>query len=217
MTEQIELNAQIRHDSGKQASRQLRRDKRIPAVIYGAKQDNVNITLDHGTVFSLFEEHEMGSQLFTVNIDGQKEQVVLKEVQYHPYKPKIMHLDLMRVQAEEPIDMTIPIHFEGEEKAPGVKEEGGIVSHLLDEVEIRCLPRNLPEYIIADLSHMQLNDTLHLSELPIPEGVELLTTMDAEEDLAVASINPPEAEETEEGGEEGELGEEGTQPGENEV
>jgi large subunit ribosomal protein L25 len=199
MTEQIELPASLRQNTGKNDNRRLRRQKQVPAVIYGADKDNANVIVDHGTIYNLLEEHHLATSLFTVNIEGTKEQVVLKDIQLHPFKPKVMHLDMMRVKAEEAIDMTVPIEFVGSDQAPGVKEGGGVVSHLLDEVEIRCLPRHLPESLTADLSNMQLNDTLHLSDLQLPDGVQVLTLEYGEEDsdLAVASVHAPEPEKTE--------------------
>jgi large subunit ribosomal protein L25 len=175
MTNNLQLNAEIRTETGKGANRRLRRADKVPAVIYGANLDSKSLTLKHNEVIKA--------------LSGKPEQAVLKDLQRHPYKPKILHMDFMRIKATEKITMLIPLHFIGEEKAPGVKE-GGIISHSISEVDIKCLPADLPKYIDVDMSNMALNDIVHLSDLKIPKNVELTALAQGEEyDQPVATLH----------------------------
>ncbi len=172
--ETFEINAQRRTERGKGASRRLRRAGYIPAIIYGVGKEPISLTLSHNELLKHLEHEAFYSRILTVNIDNQPEKAVLKDLQRHPYRPLIMHLDLQRVSDTKKLQMRIPLHFIHEDQCQGVKQEGGIISHHAAEVEIRCLPKDLPEFIEVDLQHVELNKILHLSDLVLPEGVEFV-------------------------------------------
>jgi large subunit ribosomal protein L25 len=189
MTNNLQLNAENRNNGGKGVNRRLRDDNQIPAVIYGAGKEPQSLILKFNEVIKALENEEYFSQIITLNVDNKPEQVVLKDLQRHPYKPKIIHMDFMRIKASEKITMLIPLHFIGEDVAPGVKQ-GGIISHSISEVEIKCLPADLPKNIEVDMSNMELNDLIHLSDLKLPKGVELTQLGLGEEyDQPVATIH----------------------------
>lgn len=192
MTDSIELKAEPRTDRGKSASRLLRREAdSIPAIIYGANKAPQSLTLVHKDVFKALEQEAFSSSILTINIAGKKEKAVLKDLQRHHSKPKVLHLDFLRVSAKEPITMNVPLHFLGEEESPGVKE-GGIVTHNITDIEIKCLPENLPEFIEIEISQLGLDQTLHISDLNLPEGVELtLDLSDSSHNLPLVSIHTP--------------------------
>lgn len=191
---EFEIAAEIRSDLGKAASRRMRRlNNQVPAVIYGAHEDPVHITLPGNAINKALENEAFYSHILTIDVAGKKTKAVLRDIQRHPYKPKVEHLDFMRVSAKEAITMTVPIHFEGEDQAPGLKE-GATFSHNIAELEIRCLPADLPEYIAVDVSKMELDDVIHLSEIKAPKGVEILalaTVTDHAHDHAVVSLHVP--------------------------
>ena len=188
MTNNVQLNTHVRTDMGKGASRRLRRDNKIPAVIYGGGKDPIALTLNHNEIIKALEDNEFYSQILTINVDDKPEQVILKDIQRHLYKPKVMHVEFMRIKANESIIMSIPLHFIGEDDSPGIKQ-GGKIHHALSEVEIKCLPVNLPKYIEVDISTMELNDNIHLSDLKLPKKVELTAlTQDESHSQLVASL-----------------------------
>lgn len=190
MSETFTLDAKARQDVGKGASRRLRKlNDQIPAIVYGAGKPAQPLTLDHNKVLAVLKNEAFYSSILKLNIDGKAESVVLKDMQRHPYKPKIEHMDFLRIKANEKLTMSVPLHFLNEESCKGVKE-GGMISHLMTEVEIRCLPKNLPEYLALDLTNLELDQTLHLSDLTLPEGVEILAlTHDDPQDAAVVSVH----------------------------
>ncbi len=192
----FELNAQLRTDLGKGASRRLRRTEHVPAIIYGAGKKPVSLTLSHNELLRNLEHEAFYSRILTVNIDNQPEKAVLKDLQRHPYRPLITHLDLLRVSENKKLHMHIPLHFIHEEKCPGVKQDGGVVSHYAAEIEIRCLPKNLPEFIEVDLQNVVLNQILHLSDLVLPSGVELAKA--AVVDIPLVSVHLPRGVQTDE-------------------
>jgi large subunit ribosomal protein L25 len=194
MKENFELNAEVRDVMGKGASRRLRHANKIPAVMYGGAKVVQLLTLDHNEVSRHLEHEAFYSHILTVKVGESEEKAVLRDLHRHPSKPRILHLDLQRVSATEKIRMRVPLHFIGADVAPGVKQSGGIVSHLVSDVEVMCLASQLPEYIEADLTNLQLNETLHMSGLKVPEGVDLVMTgQGAQRDRAVASIHLPRA------------------------
>ncbi len=194
MSINYELNAAIRHDMGKGASRRLRREKRLPAVIYGGGKEATPIVLDHDMVLHSLDNEAFYSHILNISVDGTVEKAVLKDLQRHPHKPTLLHLDLQRVSETEKLRMHVPLHFTGEEKAPGVKQSGGVISHLMNDVEISCFPQNLPEYLEIDISNLQMNEALHLSDISTPEGVEIVElTHGADHDQPVVSIHMPRA------------------------
>ena len=194
MSISFELNAQARKDVGKGASRRLRREDKVPAVLYGAGKDVVSLTMAHNEIMHALENEAFYSHILDLKVDGKGEQVILRDLQRHPSKPRIMHVDFQRVSATEKIHMHVPLHFLNEETAPGVKVGGGIVSHLMIDVEVSCLPKDLPEFIEVDLAALELNGSIHMSELKLPAGVQILELTHGEaHDHAVVSIHLPRA------------------------
>ncbi|OGT21795.1 MAG: 50S ribosomal protein L25/general stress protein Ctc [Gammaproteobacteria bacterium RBG_16_57_12] len=189
----FELNAEIRKDEGKGASRRLRRTNMVPGILYGAGIAPQPIAVEHNQLKNKLEHEAFYSHILTINLAGRQERAVLKDLQRHPSKPVVLHLDLQRVSETEKLHMNVPLHFTNEAVAPGVKE-GGIVSHLMNSVEVVCLARDLPEYVEVDLADLQLNHSLHLSDIKLPQGVELVELLHGREhDLPVASIFKPRA------------------------
>jgi len=185
----FELNAEPRSDTGKGASRRLRHAGKVPAIMYGGGKDPESLALSLNEVIRNLENEAFYSHILNVKVGSAKTRAVLRDLQRHPSRPVIMHMDLLRVSESEKIKMNVPLHFAGEDIAPGVKE-GGLVSHELVEVEIECLPRDLPEYIEIDISALEIGDSLHLSDLVVPEGVTVLELARGEgHDLSVVSIH----------------------------
>ncbi len=188
----FELSAESRTDLGKGASRRLRHAGKVPAVIYGGDGEPQSLSLIHNELMHRLQDEAFYSHILTINIDGKPEQAVLRDLQRHPSRPIIMHADLQRVKAGEKLHMLVPLHFEGADIAPGVKTAGGLFIHELNEVDVECLPKDLPEFIKVDVSKMNVGDHLHLSDLQMPAGVELVELHRGEgHDLAVAHIEPP--------------------------
>jgi large subunit ribosomal protein L25 len=174
MTESNVIIAEIREDVGKGASRRLRRQGKIPAVIYGGKKDPATLTLDHDPILHAAEQESFYSSILEIRVaDGRKQKVVVRDVHHHPFKPRIMHMDFMRVSAEEVLRMSVPIHFTGEAESPAGKASGVIVQHVVTEIEIAALPANLPEYLEVDLSRLEPGDVVTVSDIKLPEGVEI--------------------------------------------
>lgn len=184
----FELNAEQRDAKGTGASRRLRRAGKIPAVLYGAGKDAVMLSLEHEPVYLNVRNEAFFTSILTVTYGQQKEQAVLRDLQMHPYKPRIQHLDLQRISATEKLHMRVPLHFTGQDQAPGVKLQGGIVMHHLTEVDVTCLPHQLPEFLAVDISKLNLNESVHLSNIPLPEGVMITSIVHGGGDLAVATI-----------------------------
>lgn len=170
---QLEINAAIRDVQGKGASRRLRRDGKVPAIVYGAGKEPVSIELQHKEAAQKTEHEAFYSSILTLKVAGAEERVVLKDLQRHPVKPRIMHMDFLRVAEKEQLTMRVPLHFINQSDCIGVNQHGGVISHLLTELEITCLPKDLPEYIEIDVGPMDIGDTVHLTDLIIPEGVEI--------------------------------------------
>ncbi|MDX1563090.1 MAG: 50S ribosomal protein L25/general stress protein Ctc [Gammaproteobacteria bacterium] len=193
----FEIEAEARQGSGRSDSRKLRRTGRVPAIVYGGGKDPSAVTLDGNTLYHQMEHESFYTSILTLTVDKNAQPVVVKEVQRHPAKSSIMHLDFQRVVEDEELTLTVPIHFIGEAVAPGAKIQGGVVEHILTDVEITCLPANLPEFLELDVSNMELNDILHLSDIKFPEGVTS-TQLEHGQDSAVVAINPPRREEEDE-------------------
>ncbi len=205
MSTAFELNAETRDQTGTSAIRRIRRGGKVPAVIYGAGKDNQNLLLDHLEVLRNLEVESFYSAIITIKTSGADEQAIVRDVQMHPYKPQVLHLDFQRVSATEELRINVPLHFLGEDTAPGVKMQGGIMSHLLNDVEITCLPSALPEYLEVDVSQLDLHDSVKLSDIKLPEGVELVALAHGGEDQAVATVLAPKVAELEEAEEVEEL------------
>lgn len=197
MASSFELVADFREDVGKGASRRLRREGKVPAILYGGGRKSRSITLDHNALLHHLDNESFFSSILTVKVGKEKQSAILRDVQRHPALRRILHIDLMRVLDDEAIRVSVPIHFKNEDVAVGVKQQGGIISHLLNEVEVECLPKDLPEFIELDIESLELGQILHLSDLKLPKDVTLTALGHAEEsqDLPVVTINAPRKEE----------------------
>jgi large subunit ribosomal protein L25 len=173
MATQHEIKATNRKDEGKGASRRLRRAAKVPAIVYGAHADPVSIQLEHNDVYLASQHEWFYSAILDLNLEGATQKVLLRDMQRHPFKPTIMHIDFQRVSENEAIRVSVPLHFLNQEKSPAGKTSGVVVMHELNEVEISCLPRDLPEFIEVDLIGVKEGDVLHLSDLTLPAGVEI--------------------------------------------
>ena len=169
---EFEIVAEPRTLQGKGASRRLRRDGKVPAVVYGGSKAPESIQVQHHELLHHSENEAFYSHILTLKTDSGSERVVLKDMQRHPYKTEILHMDLLRVAEDEKLTMRVPLHFINEDKAVGVKQGGGIVNHVINELEIVCLPKDLPEYIEVDVIDLNVDEALHLGDLKLPEGVE---------------------------------------------
>jgi len=203
MSASFDITAQSREDTGKGASRRLRRTGMVPGIVYGGGKDPAMIALRHNELLQHLENEAFYSHILNLTHGGNTERVVLKDLQRHPAKPFVTHADFMRISETEAIRMLVPLHFTNEKDAPGIKM-GGLASHSIKEVEITCLPKDLPEFIEVDLAGMEIGDTVHVNELKLPEGVELTSSLDPR--AAVVSVHGARTEDEEEG-EEGEESE----------
>ena len=192
MSEHFTLTAETRSDVGKGASRRLRRDAdKIPAIIYGANKPATSLSLIHKDVVKALQHEAFFSSILGIVIDGKKEKAILKDIQRHPYKPRILHIDFMRISASEKITMHVPLHFIGEEQAAGVKD-GGVVAKHMTELEISCLPADLPEHIEVDITNLELDQSIHISAISLPSNVELTHAIeDDAHDHPVVGISIP--------------------------
>ena len=210
----IEITANERTLKGTGASRRLRHSGKTPGILYGGKDEAKSIELDSKELMMKFKHEAFHASILALNIDGKSEKVLLRDYQLHPVRDNILHIDFQRIDENKKLSVKIPFHFMNQEIAPGVKLEGGIVSHIMIDVDILCLPKDLPTYIEVDLSNLSIGDSIHLSEINVPEGVEL-TGLSEENDPIITSISKPKVvvEEviTPEGGEEGEEGAEGAE------
>ncbi|WP_374566491.1 50S ribosomal protein L25/general stress protein Ctc [Nitrosomonas sp.] len=198
----IEISADKRTLQGKGASRRLRGSGKVPAVIYGGDQEAQSIEMDHNDLYHKLKLEAFHASVLTLAVAGKKEPVLLRDIQMHPYKQQVLHVDFQRVDKNKKIHMKVPLHFINAEVAPGVKTSGGIVSHILTEVDISCLPDDLPEFISVDLAELTAGHTLHLSDLVMPKGVETVA-LSKGENLPVATIVIPRSVLSEEAGAEG--------------
>ncbi|MBP6310189.1 MAG: 50S ribosomal protein L25/general stress protein Ctc [Arenimonas sp.] len=180
------INASARNDEGKGASRRLRHAGHVPAIVYGGTNAPVNIQIEHNHLWHISQSEWFYASILSLNIDGNSEQVLLRDMQRHPYKQQIMHLDFQRVNANEAIKFNVPLHFLNQEKSPAGKTANVIVTHELHELTIICLPRDLPEFISVDLSELSAGDIIHMSNIKLPANVEIpALKLSKEHDLAV--------------------------------
>jgi large subunit ribosomal protein L25 len=205
MSQSFELNVELRDDMGKGASRRLRRlDDKIPGIVYGGGKKPQPISINHKEIIKQLEDEAFYSQILTLKAGKKTEKVILKDLQRHPFKPKVTHADFMRISATQKLHTNIPLHFINEEGCPGVKE-GGVVSHAFTTVEVSCLPKNLPEYIEIDMADAELDSIVHLSDIVMPKGVELVElSHGADHDQAIATIHKGRAAVSEDEAEDGE-------------
>lgn len=193
MKTSFELVAELRDAQGKSASRRLRHTGKVPAILYGGHTEASQLALEHQKLLVLLDNEKFYSSIIAIKLGDKMQPAILKDLQRHPAKNVILHVDLQRVLDNEKIRMTIPLHFRGAAGAPGVKTEGGLVSHLRSDVEVQCLPKHLPEFLELDLSEMHVNDMKRLSDIQLPEGVELVDLTHGR-DVAIVSIHHPRAE-----------------------
>ncbi|CAG0911747.1 unnamed protein product [Cyprideis torosa] len=190
MAKEYSLQAAARSEQGKGASRRLRRENKVPAVIYGAGQDAQSITLKHNELIRNLEEEAFYSQIITIDFGDKKELAILRDLQRHPAKPVVLHADLQRIKEDEELHVNVPLHFINEAVAPAVKTHGGKVSHVMNEVEVACLPKDLPQYIEVDMMDVEKGGIVHLSDLKLPEGVSLpQLALGEDHDQALAAIH----------------------------
>ncbi len=212
MSQDFVIEAFPRDDQGRGASRRLRREERkIPAIIYGGNKEATAISIWHNELKKALENEAFFSHVLTVELDGKKESVILKDLQRHPYKPILTHADFLRVDKDHEIHVNVPLHFINEESAPAIKLHGGVANHQINEVEVICLPQNLPEFIEVDMATVEMDQVVHLSDLKLPKDVKVAALLQGEDhDLPVVAIHKPrgakadEADEGEEGEENGE-------------
>ncbi|HEX7251135.1 MAG TPA: 50S ribosomal protein L25/general stress protein Ctc [Burkholderiales bacterium] len=184
----MEIQARKREAQGTGASRRLRRMGRVPGIIYGGDKDAVRIELDHKELFFNLRNERFHASILSLELEGAKEQVLLRAVNMHPYKMQVQHVDFQRVSKDKKIHMKVPLHFANAEKSAGVKEQGGVVNHVLNELEVVCLPADLPEFIEVDLSSLTVGHSMHVRDLKLPKGVELSIHKDANPVVATVVI-----------------------------
>ncbi len=189
MSAALELSAEIRTAVGKSASRRLRRlENKVPAVVYGAAEEGQNLTLNVNELSKVMQSETFYSQILNISVDGKSQQVVLRDLHRSPDTGKVLHVDFLRVRADQEVNVSIPLHFINEETCVGVKIGGGIITHNLVEVEISCLPGDLPESIEVDVAELDVGDSLHLSDLSVPEKVSIVALSSGESDRDVSVV-----------------------------
>lgn len=196
MSDNIQLNAEPRADSGKGASRRLRRMDMVPAIVYGGDNDPVSISLEHNMFANQLENEAIYTQIIDLNVGKDTEEVILRDLQRHPYKSRIMHADFFRIDNKKPIHVVVPIHVNNAEECVGVRLDGGMLTQVVTEIEVVCLPKFLPEYLEIDAAEVHLGDILHLSNIKMPEGVEIVALTHGEDhDTGILSVVKTRAEE----------------------
>jgi len=193
MSDQFELNAELREDKGKGASRRLRRlADQIPAIIYGGKRDPQPLTLVRKDLEKALENEAFFSHVLSIRVGGEPQKAILKDLQRHPARDTVMHADFLRVDENVAIKVHVPLHFTNQDSCHGVKLQGGMIQHQLTDIEVQCLPGNIPEYIEVDMKNVHAGEIIHLSNVVLPEGVtSVALSLGADHDLAVASVLAP--------------------------
>jgi len=210
MSDKFDLIAELREDQGKGASRRLRLQGKVPAIIYGAGRPPRSLSFDQNKVLQQLDNESFYSSILNIKVNDKSQAAILKDLQRHPAKHMVMHMDFQRIVDDVEIKMNVPLHFIGEDIAPGVKDGGGSVSRLMNDVEVSCLPKNLPEYIEVDISELELDAMLSLTDIKLPNGVEITALVQGpENDQGIVSIHVIKAAPIEEEELEGEVGEEG--------
>ncbi len=189
----MKVVATTRKEQGSSASRRLRRSHQVPGIIYGGSNEPMPIAIEHNPLYHALRVETFHSSILEMELDGQPEQVLLRDIQWHPYRQQVMHIDFQRVSADRPIHMRVPLHFRNQELSPAVKQSGGIVGHVLTEIDITCLPKDLPGFIDVDLSNLESGKPLHVRDIQFPAGVS--PVLRAKENPVVATVTIPGAEE----------------------
>jgi large subunit ribosomal protein L25 len=187
----MKVVATTRSAQGTSASRRLRREDKVPGIIYGGKAEPKNIEVDHNPLFHALRKEKFHASILDMELDGKAERVLLRDFQLHPYKPQVLHIDFQRVSEDEPVHMRVPLHFVGEENSPAVKISAALISHVLSQVDVACLPKDLPEFIEVDLSSLKANDVLKVSDLKMPAGVK--PVLRGKENPTVVTVSVPSA------------------------
>ena len=185
----FEISAAKREAQGTGASRRLRRMGKVPGIVYGGAEGPVNIELDHKELFQRLRNEKFHASILELDVAGAKQQVLLRAVNMHPFKMQVQHVDFQRVSKDKKIHMAVPLHFVNAEKSPGVKEQGGIASHVLNELDITCFPDDLPEFIEVDLGNLSVGSSIHVRDLALPKGVE--PVLQRNENPVVATVTIP--------------------------
>ncbi len=199
MAASFDIEADFRTDAGKGASRRLRHAGKVPAILYGGGEPPRSLTLDHDDLMHHLEHEAFYSHILNLKVGDQEQAAILKDLQRHPARRAVLHVDFQRVVAGEKIRMSVPLHFLGEDESPG-KRQGGLISHVVSDVEISCLPRDLPEFLEVNVTEVELDQVLHLSDIALPKGVEL--TESSGQDHPIMTITLPKVEATPEDEEE---------------
>ncbi len=188
MSGKFELNAEMRSAKGTGASRRLRRAGKVPGILYGAGKDPVMLSFEHDPLWHKTRHEAFYTSILSIKVNGEViDQAILRDLHMHPYKPRVAHVDLQRVSATERLHLPVPLHFINQETAPGVKLQGGLIAHLMTEVDVSCLPSQLPEFLTVDVGNLRVGESIHLSNLTVPEGVTL-TDLVHGNDLAIVTI-----------------------------
>jgi large subunit ribosomal protein L25 len=185
----IEISARKRETHGTGAARRLRRSGKVPGIIYGGEQGAINIELDHQDLYLNLKNERFHASILTLELGGAKQQVLLRAVNMHPFRPQVQHIDFQRVSKDKKIHMAVPLHFVNAEKSPGVKEQAGVVSHVLNELDVACFPDDLPEFIEVDLANLAVGNSIHARDLALPKGVEAV--LHKNENPVVATVVVP--------------------------
>jgi len=184
----IEISAAKREAQGTGASRRLRRDGRVPGIVYGGGDSPEMIELDHNELYQGLRKEAFHASILTLKVGGQEQQVVLRAVNMHPFRKQVQHIDFQRVRADQEIHIKVPLHFMGQEGSPAVKLSAAVISHVMTELDVSCLPADLPEFIEVDLSNIALGDTIHVRDIPMPKGVEAVLSVDENPVVVTTSI-----------------------------
>ena len=187
---EIEVIAYKRELQGTGASRRLRSAGKVPGIVYGGTAAPMQIELDHNALYHALRKEAFHASVLNLTVDGASESVLLRDTQWHPYKQQVLHVDFQRIDKTHKIHVKVPLHFLNEETAPGVKTGGGKISHVITEIDITCLPGNLPEFIAVDVGQLELNHSIHVNELKLPEGVEIVAHL-VHENPAVVALTLP--------------------------
>lgn len=184
----MKVVAEARKETGSGASRRLRRAAKVPGILYGGESEPVRIAVDHNPLYHSLRVEAFHASILDMEVDGKAERVLLRDVQWHPYKPQVLHVDFQRVAADQKITIKVPFHFMNQETSPAVKESKAVVNHVLTEIEITCLPADLPEFIEVDLGGITLDYSLHLSAVKLPKGITPLVPPGLDPVIATAVI-----------------------------
>jgi large subunit ribosomal protein L25 len=192
------LVAQLRTEHGRGASRRLRRDGQVPAIIYGVGSETQAVSLDHNTIYHAVKHEDFHTSILNIAVDGKEEKVLLRDLQMHPFRQQVLHLDFQRVSDKEEIQIRIPLHFINEDVAHAVKAQGAHITHVTSDVEIRALAKDIPHFIEVDLKAIRAGQTLHLSDLTLPKGVTLVNLLRGDDSAVVIAAGISEEAESSE-------------------